>query len=176
MERFLTEVNVPGIHVGRPKHNLLSFLATAQALHLQFLPITWQSGCLGIGAGQTSDINEALADLHISFAFKRVEESRRLKGAEEEVFRVFTNEITILSYLSIREHPYIAQLQGLCWDIAADGMVWPVLLFEKSQLGDLYHFLKTPLGKQLDAHERIQLCVDIERAISDMHSYSRCLT
>ena len=173
MERFSAVMDFSGITIRAPKHNLLSFLATAQALHLELLPITWQSARQELGIGATSTVNEALADLHTSFAFKRVQEKVKREQCNEKIFRVFTNEIAILSYPPIREHPHIAQLQGLCWDIEADGRVWPVLLFERSHYGDLYSFLKTNVGKKLNAGERLKFCVDIGKAISEMHSYSK---
>ncbi|KAG8527747.1 uncharacterized protein KY384_007901 [Bacidia gigantensis] len=172
MERFSNVIAIPGIPTSPQRHNLLSFLATAQALHLEFLPITWQSARQELGIGATSMVNEAFADLHTSFAFKRVQEEARLESSEEDIYRVLTNEIMVQSYPPIREHQHISQLQGLCWDIETDGKVWPVLLFEKSHLGDLYNFLKTDLGKELSVDERLKICENIGEAISEMHSYN----
>ena len=155
----------------KTKHSLLSFLATAQALNLELLPVPWESARPFIGTGATSIVNEALADLHTSFAFKCVEKDSQKPGLEEEVFRIFTNEISVLAYPPIRDHPNIAQLQGICWDIGADGRVWPVLLFEKSYHGDLYSFLKSPEGKALSTESRLKLCSDIGEAVSGVHSY-----
>jgi hypothetical protein len=55
-------------------------------------------------------------------------------------------------------------------------MVWPVLVLEKSQYGDLYNFATLPVGRELCFAKRLKLCVDVGTAISDMHNNSRLLS
>ncbi|KAI1323145.1 TPR-like protein [Xylariaceae sp. FL0255] len=153
------------------RSSFLHFLATVQALGVTFLPITWEAARQDVGAGGTSRIHESLANLRTSFAFKRIHEACKEGKPEREVFQVLVNEITILSHAAIREHANTAELQGICWDISPDdGIPWPVLVFEKSQLGDLYHFASLEVGREMSIKARIRLCVDIGRAIRDMHS------
>ena len=62
------------------------------------------------------------------------------------------NELIVLGHSAIQEHPNIAKLQGLCWDIS-DDKIWPVLVFEKSHFDDLYSFATSLVGKELDIHQ-----------------------
>jgi hypothetical protein len=75
----------------------------------------------------------------------------------------------VLGHASTRNHPNIVDLQGICWDVASDDKVWPVLVFEKSQYGDLHNFTTLSIGRELSVADRLKLCVDVSKAISDMH-------
>lgn len=164
--------------------NFITFLATAQRLQIPFLPITWQTQRPIVAKGGTSEINQAQINLETSFVFKRVVEKDKLGKPEKEVLRRLINEITILRYPTIRDHPTILELQGICWDISPkksqnDGevtplhrsnndKVWPVLVFEKSQFGDLYDFARLQIGRDLGISERLKICLDIGSAIAHM--------
>ncbi|KAL2038550.1 hypothetical protein N7G274_008597 [Stereocaulon virgatum] len=169
MERFSSRVSLSEIKGLRMTHGFLAFLTTAQALRVEFLPITWQSARKEIGKGGTSVINEALVNRQISFAFKRVRDDEKFEKSKGEIFQSLMDEITVLSHPWIRGHPNIAQLQGVCWDIS-DGNVWPVLVFEKSQFGDLFEFARLPVGRELNLNERLELCIGIGKAVVHMHS------
>ena len=70
--------------------NFLSFLALAQAYHVDFLPISWQRA-LDTGLfRRTAKISEALVNLQLNLAFKRVQ-----RGALDEVptFKALLSEI-----------------------------------------------------------------------------------
>ena len=172
MERFPSLVDVSWTQSTTCKYGFLSFLATAQALDVTFLPMTWQSARESVGSGATSSIEEALASIHISLAFKRIRSSEKREKSETEIFLMLTNEIIVLRHTSIREHPNISALQGVCWDISPDGKVWPVLVFEKSQFGDLLNFMRLPVGKQLAMRSRIEFCWSVGDALVAMHSNS----
>lgn len=149
------------------KFNFLSFLATAQALQIEFLPIVGDAARGVIGTGGTSRVHQSLVNLDTSFAFKTYHKRDK---TEEKIFRTLINEITVLSQPFVREHANIAQLQGICWDISpGDDKPWPVLVFEKSHFGDLRHFIGHG-GRDMTVDARLGLCVDIGRAIMDMHS------
>ncbi|OCK78127.1 kinase-like protein, partial [Lepidopterella palustris CBS 459.81] len=150
--------------------DLITFLAVVQKLQIDILPIRWQPERLPIGAGATGKINEALINLHTSFAFKCVSDRQKLDESEAKILQAFVSEIVVLGHPLIREHPNIAKLQGICWDISSDDKVWPVLVFEKTQYGDLYNFITLPVGRDLRIAERLKLCVDVGVAIMDMHS------
>lgn len=173
MERCFSNVGLFRAPALPTRHNFLSFLATAQALGIEILPITWQSAIKEIGRGGTSRINQAPANITTSLAFKQVKDEEKLKRTEAEIFQTLSNEITVLGHPPIQEHPNIVKLQGICWDISSDGRVWPVLVFEKSQFDDLYSFATRPIGKELNIHHRLKLCVDIGEAIIYMHSHSK---
>ncbi|KAH8589486.1 kinase-like domain-containing protein [Bisporella sp. PMI_857] len=147
--------------------DLITFLAVIQKLKIDILPITWQSVPQPIGAGATGVVNEALINLGTSFAFKRV---RKEEGeAEKGIIQALISEVIVLSHPSLRKHPNIVKLHGVCWDVASDGSIWPVLVFEKAQYGDLYNFITLPIGRELCITERLKLCVDVGTAILDMH-------
>ena len=171
MERFYSEVEVARTATTRNQESLLSFLATAQALGIPIQPIMWQSAQQAIGAGGTSRIDQALADIRTSLAFKRVKNKEKREKPESDIFLMLTNEITVLGHPFVREDPTISQLQALCWEVDK-GKVWPVLVFEKSQYGDLNDFMKVPAGNDLDLRQRIGLCNDVGNAVAVMHACS----
>jgi hypothetical protein len=164
-------------------YDFITFLAVAQVYQIEFLPIRWQSRRDDIGSGGTSRVTQALMNSRTSLAFKCVRENR--KDDEENAFRAMTREIMLLCHPCVRQHPYVAQLQGVCWDIPHDGSdssapccvsnyeygakIWPVLVFEKSHHNDLWQYTMSPLGRKLDFKARLRLCVQIGDAISSMH-------
>ena len=171
MERFSSKVRLSKFEAPQGTYNFLSFLATAQALDVKILPISWNSAREEIGRGGTSMINQALANLQMSFAFKRVTDDERLERSEGEIYRSLINEMAVLSHRGIREHSNIVPLLGICWD-TSDDTIWPVLVFERSQFGDLFSFARTQVGRELDSNARLKLCIEIGKAVTDMHSQS----
>jgi hypothetical protein len=97
---------------------------------------------------------------------------------EEQVYQLVINEITILSQKIVHKHTNIAQLQAIYFKISpTNDKPWPVLVFEQSPLGDLYSFAThrtrdryaTHTGKDMKFDERLGLCLNIGKAITDMH-------
>ncbi|ETS85609.1 hypothetical protein PFICI_03634 [Pestalotiopsis fici W106-1] len=157
--------------------NFITFLATAQRLRIPFLSITWEAHRSIIGAGATSRINQTLVNLKNAFAFKRIGDGDRRK-AEAEIYECLISELMILGHPEIRNHPNIVELQGICWDIApkssagateATETVWPVLVFQKSQYGDMYNFAGLPVARELSINDRIKICRDIGNALAHLH-------
>lgn len=173
--RFLSDSAVKSEKQVDAQIDLITFLATIQGLQVAILPITWQSARQPFGAGATSTINEALIDLQTSFAFKCVSEKQKREEPEARIFQALISEITVLGHPFIREHPNIVELQGISWDIPSNDEIWPVLVFEKTQLGDLYNFATSPVGRDLSVNERLELCVGVGTAIVDMHFNSKSL-
>ncbi|KAH8598398.1 serine/threonine protein kinase japonica group [Bisporella sp. PMI_857] len=161
---------VLGLETAPDQYTFLSFLATAQALDIKFLPITWEAASQRIGIGGTSKVNETPINVDTSLAFKRVRDDETKQRTEENIFRTLINEITVLAQPFVREHPNIVELQGICWDISTDDKPWPVLVFEKSEFGDLYNFVEMPAGRQININERLKLCAEIGTAVASMHS------
>jgi hypothetical protein len=170
--RSFSEVELSGKPAIRPRYKFLTFLSAVQALKIDILPITWQGACQ-IAVGGTSIINESLVNVQASLVFKCFKEVEKLQKSEDSLFQTIISEIGVLGQRPIRGHPNIVQLQGICWDISTDDKVWPALVFEKSQYGDLSSFLATPIGRELDISARLQLCMNIGNAILDMHSKSK---
>ena len=144
-------------------YDFIDFLGLAQRLRVPFLPITWQAPLSPIGRGGQGTINQALANAQTSFAFKL------FKHPQYQPFREIAQEMAILSHPAVRTHEHIANLQGVCWDIPSADQVWPVLVFEKSHLGDLYRFSNTESFAELTIDDKLNLCADIGMALRDMH-------
>jgi serine/threonine protein kinase len=153
---------------------LYSFLALAQNLWINFLPITWQPELDTIGRGATAEIRQSLINLQTSFAFKR------FFGAETEseeckILRALIAEISILGHFAVQDHSNILQLEGVCWNISSgddgdgDERMFPVLVFEKTQFGDLGTFMANT-GRSLSFVERIEICADVGNAVMYMHT------
>src|SRR5271155_2395565 len=141
-----TESALPANLTGQyADYGLIAVLALAQRLRIDFIPITWQAALGSIGEGGEGRINQSLIDLQTSFAFKRFKGDERARAPFQNIIR----EMIVLSQASIREHPYIVRLEGICWDIPQDDRVWPVLVFQKAHFGDLYHFCRSGAGRDL---------------------------
>jgi Protein tyrosine and serine/threonine kinase len=179
--RYLSDASFQSVQVANAPYDLITFLAIIQKLQIDILPITWQAARQPIGIGATGRINEALINLHTSFAFKCVADKQKEAVAnpqnkdvtKERILQAFINEIMVLGHASIRNHPNIVELQGICWDVGSNNEVWPVLVFEKAQYEDLYNFATLPIGRELCIAERLKLCVDVGTAIYDMHFNSK---
>ena len=77
--------------------------------------------------------------------------------------------MVVLSLQVIREHKHIVRLEGICWDIKPSVQVHPVLIFQKTDLGDLHNFTMLEMFKCLSIEAKLNLCVDVGIAIRDMH-------
>ena len=154
-------------------HGFLRCLGVAQHFKVDLLPITWQPASDLLGFGATARLHQAPVNLHTDFAFKRFKGSQRLFSAEDKKksFRALVHEISILSLPTIRSHPNIINLMGLCWDVEPEtGSVWPVLVFEKSQHGNLRAFMQNGVGRRLGLGRRLELCADVARAVICLHA------
>jgi hypothetical protein len=147
-------------------YGFIAVLALAQRLGIEFLPVTWQERLGLVGKGGESTISQSLINVQTSFAFKRFIREPEIAPAP---FQNIAREMVVLSQPSIRGHSYIVRLEGICWDIPQDDQVWPVLVFQKAHLGDLYQFSRSGIGRNLSMEDRLSLCVDIGIAIRDMH-------
>jgi serine/threonine protein kinase len=150
------------------EYGFIAALALAQWLHIDFLPLTWQTALDMLGEGGQARINQASIDADTSFAFKRFGDQQLCSNVCTS-FQDIMSEMIVLSHPLIQKHPYIVQLEGICWDIPDDGQVWPVLVFQKANPGDLYQFLTSGKGQSLPFEDRLELCTDIGIAVKDMH-------
>lgn len=156
--------------------DFLSFLGIAQSLKIDFLPITWQPALDIIGQGGTAGIRQAMVNLQMSFAFKRLPSTEGIQSERgvARIFRAFIAEMSVLSHPSVRDHPNVIRLEGICWDMVSGGeKVWPVLVFEKARNGDLFTFMGQAEGRSLTMVERLNICADIAMAVIHMHSSSK---
>lgn len=151
-------------------YNFISLLAVAQHRQISFLPITWQPALDRVGLGGTSEIRQSFIKLQTSFAFKRIKHSERTRLGDSIIFQTLLSEVTVLSHPSIKDHPNIVKLLGICWDISQKGTVWPVLVSEKAQFGNLKEFSVSEAGKGMSLDKRLKICAGIATAIRDMHT------
>jgi serine/threonine protein kinase len=173
--RSLSDSAIESGLVADDRSDLITLLAAIQAANINILSMTWDSARQPISIGGTSYINESLINLQASFAFKCVREEHKIQKRESDIFRAITTEITVLTYPSIQTHPNIVKLEGVCWDIPSEDEVWPVLIFEKTEFGDLHNFLTLPIGRSLSLPKRLHLCTNIATAIRHMHDSSRLI-
>jgi hypothetical protein len=153
-------------------YDFINFLAVAQWRDVDFLPITWEPALDSVGAGATAEIRQSLINLQLSLAFKRVHLERLCPGHYRNAIRALMSEVLALGHPVIRRHQNIIRLQGICWDVRPD-KVWPVLVFKKSQYGDLKRFMMSEPGEQMSIKHRLKLARDIATAILSMHSYRK---
>ncbi|KAK6333770.1 hypothetical protein TWF730_003953 [Orbilia blumenaviensis] len=151
---------------GETEHDLLSFLAIAQANEVDFLPITWQPNLGTVGAGGTANIQQSSLDEKLSYVFKRIH-----RGIDEPyAYKVLVSEISILGHKEIRDHPNIVRLSGICWDVISSlEPIWPVLVFQKSEHGDLKNFMCSGAGISLGFDQKLKLCDDVAVGITALH-------
>lgn len=160
----------------KQEYDFLDFLGIAQSLDIDFLPITWQPALDKVGEGGTAVIRQTLINIRMTFIFKHL---KRPRSAMERTrnLRALIAEISILGHPIIRSHPNIASIEGICWDVVlGDGEeVWPVLVFEKTQHGDLNRFMTSGPGKELDTKNRLDMLFDVALAVRDLHTTGRFL-
>lgn len=150
---------------GPSDYCFLAFLGLAQRLRVELLPLTWEEQRGLVGRGGQARVVQSLLGLQTSLAFKCFDHHIGKNSIQEMV-----QEMTLLAHSSIRHHQYIIQLEGISWDITAKDEVWPVLVFEKSRLGDLNDFIESERGMSLSSGETLSICADIGIAIRDMHA------
>lgn len=176
---YVSDASLQSLLANGP-YNFITFITIIQKLKIEILDFTWQAVRQPIAVGATDQINEVLINLHTSTVFKRVSYEQKERESEETIFQMLINEVVVLGHESIRNHPNIVELQGICWDISSDDKgdekTWPILVFKKAEHKDLYNFAMLPVGRELCFAERLKLCMEVGTAIRDMHSNSRLYT
>ena len=155
----------PNIH-----HDPITFMSVVQWSHADILTMTWHPELESLGEGDSGEIRQAVIDLQTNFAFKRLKRRNDLASS----YRAVMSEILVLQSPSIRSHPNVAKLIGVCWETdAGSGDIWPVLISEKADCGDLREFMGTESGRMMSIQARVQLCIDVARGILELHDASR---
>ena len=152
------------------KYDILDFLGVAQRFQLEFLPITWQSALATVGEVATAKIGQAMINVQTSFAFKLLKRSP-FATEEAQSLRALVAEISVLGHYSIKSGSRTPIFHGICWDVGPGGeQVWPVLVYEKSQYGDLRSFMASDSGKALDFEDRVELILDVADSVRILHA------
>jgi serine/threonine protein kinase len=168
--------------IRRIPFDLIDFLESVQRLRFEYLPIQWQAAQEGFDLGGTSRLDQLPLDIETTFAFKRVGDDDKHDKPQAEIFEALTNEVEILGHPLLRTHPHIVEIQGVTWDVLplrpkqedevlndCSYSLWPVLVFERSYYGNMFAFLRTAKGRELDTTQRLTFCVDIATAITHLH-------
>lgn len=157
-----------------PHNDLISFLAVAQFYKIDIVSVPWESGRGQIGLGATSKISQSSLSRRVDFAFKRTKLADKIlidRQDEERAFNALVSEISVVRHPSIEHHQNIVNLEGIGFELTPQSeKVWPVLILEKSQLGDLESFMLSVEGRSTTMHQRLGLCSDIANALIALHS------
>jgi len=173
-------------------NNLLSFLAIFQYYLFDFLTFRWKDGLDPIGHGGTADVRGLLVTEQNTFAYKQHKELilvdstvykpensgiGQAERVHEKIFNQMVSEVTILGHPLIRNHQNIIRLEGAYWEVPTDGSPpWPILVFERADLGDLWSFAKSAEGLEMSFEKRLGICLDVTQAVSALHNLGRlCL-
>lgn len=152
-------------------YDFVSVLQAAQLCSLDLLPISWLQALGSLGDGGTANLNQSYLNLQLSFAFKRLVFLATGGTGESKIFQVLVSEILALSHPAMRAHPNIVKVLGISWEIDQNShRVWPVLVFAKTQFGDLHGFMNTETGRNLTFIERLDFCVAIGSALHTTHA------
>jgi hypothetical protein len=141
----------------------IALLGLIQRLGINILPIAPDSLLSGLGQGGQGEISQARVNARAGFAFKH------FNHYKSDPFKDVIRELMVLGDALGRNHQHIVNFIGICWDIPRDNQVWPVLVLEKTDFGDLHQFVRSSKGKDLSLEARVKICVDVAIAIKDMH-------
>ncbi|KAL8995132.1 MAG: hypothetical protein Q9169_005075 [Polycauliona sp. 2 TL-2023] len=150
-------------------YNLLTFLAAAQWREIDFLHITWQPALDIAGKGATAEIQQSLVSLAFTFAFKRFLSPSAVNETSRH-YRAIISELCILGHPTVKQHPNIVKLQGICWDVISEDQAWPVLVFPKAKYGNLREFLASDEGARLTPDQCMALIAGCVQAVVFMHT------
>lgn len=157
--------------------DLIYFCGAVQALGLDFLPMYWQPRRGLIGSGAT---RQSLVGVEVSLAFKainlgdvsRIRTPRDLKS----MYMFLLAEIQLMGRLPILDSPYIHKVEGVCWNLnIMTGVADPILVYQKANHGDMYHFMTSGQGKSLGFLDRVQICRDIALGLMTLQACSSLL-
>lgn len=153
----------------RIPYDATTFIAAVSELEIDHFTFTWYSGMGELGRGKTAQIQQSIINLETEFAFKRFTYPGSEEPDEAQIIRAAMIEILALSHPALRDHPNILKLHGVCWDMSSSGKLFrPVLVVEKTSLGDLSHFMSRN-GSAVDENNRVEMCADVIRAVANLH-------
>ncbi|TGJ81221.1 hypothetical protein E0Z10_g7548 [Xylaria hypoxylon] len=163
------------------KYTLLSCLACAQRCRVDLTGFSWINAQGTLGRGGQGVVAQTRASVDTVFAFKRRRPPSQglfttRAAAKDHAFREICSEILALGHEDLRRHENIVQLIAISWEIEnvkdwmfkADVAIWPVMILEKAELGDLGHFLRGK-GIETDLPSRLRMCAGIASALAAVH-------
>ena len=153
----------------RIPYDATTFIAAVSDMEIDHFAFTWYSGMGELGRGKTAQIQQSVINLETEFAFKRFTFPGSLEPDEAQIIRAAMIETLALNHPALRDHQNILKLHGVCWDVSSSGNLFrPVLVVEKTSLGDLGHFMSKH-GSTVDDNTRFEMCIDAIRAVAILH-------
>lgn len=168
------------------KHeNFIRLLQYAQASETPILPLTWEPAFENLGLdGAMGTVGQNILNASVSLAFKRFRPYPASHGLSEAQFRdqqyeAFIKELLVYSQAAVQEHANVAELVGLCFELAsteeASGgqnaeEIRPVLVMIKSSQGSLDTFVEQCAS--LDEETMLRVCGEVTKALSVLHRSS----
>lgn len=149
--------------------SFIDALGLAQRLNVKLIPMMWHARLGLVGRGGQAKVNRARVNQLISFAFKRFSRRHGVTDSFQEIVR----EMSLLAHPAVRRHKHIVKLEGICCEVMHEREVWPVLMFQNSECGDLDDFIRSERGSAISLEERLDLCGGVAIAIRDMHMNSK---
>src|ERR1700733_6303914 len=150
-----------------PHTDLVSLLTVVQKCEVEFLTTTWQPALESLGEGSTAEVGQSLVNRGLGFAYKRTDDE-----LPPGSYKHMISEILALESPHVRAHPNVVDLEGICWEVK-NGVVLPVLVFPKAELGDLRSLMQSQQGSGLGFDARVNLCVDIAKGVTALHDSGR---
>ncbi|KAK7422181.1 hypothetical protein QQZ08_009649 [Neonectria magnoliae] len=145
-----------------PTYNLLTCLACAQARNIDIVGFSPLEAQGELGRGGQAVVGQTRASTDAVLAFKRPNSERigtvlsttSTRRRVENVYRDVATEMLALSEPGIRGHAHIIQLQAISWEVhkirtwffGRKLRVWPILVMDKAELGDLQCYMATEQG------------------------------
>ncbi|RSL60679.1 hypothetical protein CEP53_005382, partial [Fusarium sp. AF-6] len=168
-----------------PTYNLLTCLACAQARNIDIIAISPLEAQGELGRGGQAVVGQTRVSVDAVLAFKRpnsegigtVFSTASTLRRVENVYRDVATEMLALSEPGIRGHAHIIQLQAICWEVhkirtwffGRKLRVWPILVMEKAELGDLQCYMATEQGQKLSTSDKMSLCQGLASAVATAH-------
>ena len=134
------------------------FLAVAQDMRVDFLPMTHQSALPELDKGVTGDVRQNFVNPEYSLAFKPTRN-----------IAITLNEMIAYAHQPLRRHPNVVRLEGIGWDVSETGDVALNLIFEKSPYGDCETFMRSAEGQRLKIEDRLSCCLQIAKVLDESH-------
>ncbi|KAF4948637.1 hypothetical protein FGADI_9541 [Fusarium gaditjirri] len=152
--------------------DFISFVTIAQYHHIDIWPMSWDDKLNKLGSGATGDVKQSMVDLKAHFALKRFESHRATRqhdsssitsstlSENEALFTALISDSVILRQPQIEEHAHIVGIQGIAFEVegGCQGLpgIWPMLIMEKAQEGDLARYLASERGREASLSARLE--------------------
>ena len=150
--------------------DMIAFLALLHIYSIDVAFISWDVVRGVLGEGGTARVHQSMELPRVHLAFKRLGVWDKAEMNQE--YRIMMSEILTSADENIRNHPHLACLEGVTWEVQPETrLVMPVLLFEKAECGDLFSFLSSPKSTSITFEQRLSFCREVGRALSSLHEY-----